>query len=200
MIASLDLNRDHIIDFVILDENTEAHKTHLRVLGIAIAQKALESYIQLCATSNLRPEVVETATTSIIRLVDKSKIAEDGQPIIVADVENDVLKLFLFENKKYILLRTTKLLHLGAETKEDIVGNVEDDINKMLQFQFTRESRVGVQKIFFFGTNPLLSEIERAVNINLAIDTTMYPKPDFLSGREESYLPFLYPIGAALRK
>lgn len=200
MIASLDLSNDFIVDFLILEELVDAHKTNLRVLAVAISQRALNSYVELCNKLALRPEVIETATTSVIRLVENSELSKHGEAFIVADVENDVMKLYLFENNKYILIRNTRLYDVEADKQAEWISDIEDNINKMLQYQFTRESHTGVESIYFYGNNPLIPEIINAVHINLAIESLLYPKPEFLSGREESYLPYLNPIGAALRK
>lgn len=200
MIASLDLTTDHIVDFLILEELVETHKTNLRVLAVAIGQKALGSYVDLCMKLGLRPDAIDTSTSAIIKLVEKSDLSKDGEPIIVADVEKDVMRLYLFENKKYILIRNTKLNVIEEGKKLEWISDIEDNINKMLQYQFTRESHTGVQKIFFFGNHPQLTEIQESVKINLSTETSLYPKPDFLTGGEENYLPYLNAIGAALRK
>jgi len=200
MIASLDLTTDHIVDFIILEEVTDGHKINLRVLAVAIAQRALGSYVDLCMKLGLRPEAIDTATSSVIKLVEKSDLSRDGEPIIVADVEKDVMRLYLFEHKKYILIRNTKLNEIEEGKKADWISDIEDNINKMLQYQFTRESHTGVKKIFFFGNHPLINDIQESVRENLSVETSLYPKPDFLSGGEESYLPYLNAIGAALRK
>ena len=145
-------------------------------------------------------DVVETATTSVIKLVSKSDILEGNDPTIVADIENDIMKIYLFENKNYILLRNTKLNTVDSKNKIEWIEDVEDDINKMMQFQFTRPSHIGIKRIIIYGDHPLIPEIRDAVAESLSVETLLYPKPDFLSGREESYLPYLNAIGAALRK
>ncbi len=200
MIATLDLTHDYIVDFVILDETTEAHKTHVRVLAVAISEKALASYIDVCTKVGLKVDVVETATTSVIKLVSKSDVCEGNDPTLVADIENDIMKLYLFENKSYILLRNTKLNNVDSKNNIEWISNIEDDINKMMQFQFTRPSHIGIKRIVIFGDHPLIPQIKNAVSESLSVETLLYPKPDFLSGREESYLPYLNAIGAALRK
>jgi len=200
MIAALDLTTDHIVDFVILEEITDAHKTSLRVLAVAIAQPALATYVNLCLKLGFSPEFIETATSSVIKLVDKSDLCKNGNPTIFADVEKDVMRLYLFEHKKYILIRNIKLNEIEEDKKTEWISDIEDNINKMMQYQFTRESHTGIEKIYFFGNHPLLTEIQESVKENLSIETSLYPKPDFLSGGEESYLPYLNAIGAALRK
>jgi type IV pilus assembly protein PilM len=200
MIATMDLAHDFVIDFVILDESTEAHKTHIRLLAVAISEKALSTYISLCTKVNLKVQVVDTATTSVIKLVHKSDIYDDENPTLVADIENDIMKLYLFENKKYILIRNTKLNEVDPTRKSEWIGDIEDNINKMLQYQFTRPSRIGIKKIVFFGNHPLINDIKESVSENLSIETQNYPKPDFLSGRDDNFLPYMNAIGAALRK
>lgn len=200
MIASLDLSQDTIIDFVILEETVDAHKTHLRVLAVAMTERALAGYLELCTKVGLKVDIVETATTSVVKLVDKSGIAANNEPIIVADIETDLMRIYLFEEDKYILVRNTRLDAVQPNNQMEWIGDVEDNINKMMQFQFTRPSHLGVKSIYLFGDHPLLSDVRNAVQENLNVETMLYPKPDFLSGREESYLPYLNSIGAVLRK
>jgi len=69
-----------------------------------------------------------------------------------------------------------------------------------MQYQFTRPSHVGIKRIVFFGSNPLIPEISSSVSESLGVEALLFPKPNFLSGRDESYLPYLNAIGAALRK
>jgi Tfp pilus assembly PilM family ATPase len=200
MIATLDLTHDFIIDYIILDETTEEHKTHIRVLAVAIAEKALASYVELCNKNQLKVEAVDTATTSVIKLVSKSDIFDGANPIIVADVESDIMKLYLFENKKYILTRNNRLPDVDPKNRVEWIGEVEDNINKMMQYQYTRPSHIGIQRIAIFGDHPLINNIQSAVQESLSVETLLYPKPEFLSGREDSFLPYLNAIGAALRK
>ncbi|MEI7668115.1 MAG: pilus assembly protein PilM, partial [Erysipelotrichaceae bacterium] len=181
MIAALDLTTDHIVDFIILEEITVAHKTTLRVLAVAIAQGALGSYVDFCLKLGTKPDAIDTAISSVIKLVEKSDLCKEGEPTIIADVENDVMRLYLFENKKYILIRNTKLSEVDEDKKTEWISDIEDSINKMMQYQFTRESHTGIEKIFFFGSHPLLTEIQETVKANLLIETSLYPKPDFLS-------------------
>lgn len=200
MIATLDLSHDFIIDFIILDETTEAHKTHIRILAVAMAEKALSSYIDLCTKVGIKVDVVETATSAVIKLVNKSDLFDGELPIIVADIEKDVMKLYLFEDKKYILTRNTRLSEVDDKRRIDWIGDIEDNINKMIQYQFTRPSHVGVKRIAFFGNHDLIPDISNAVSESLDLETMVYPKPDFLSIRDENFLPYLNAIGAALRK
>jgi len=200
MIASLDLAHDVIIDYIIIDEIVEDHKTHLRVLAVAITEKALTGYVNLFTKLNLKVDAVDTAISSIIKLVSKSDLFEGNEPIVVADFEQDIMKLYLFENKKYVLLRNTKLNDYDSNHKIDWIDYVEDNVNKMLQYQFTRPSHESVKKVVLFGDHPLIPDVKSAISESLSVETILYPKPSFLSGREESYLPYLNAIGAALRK
>jgi type IV pilus assembly protein PilM len=200
MIATLDLSHDFIIDFVILEEITEAHKTHIRLLAVAIAEKALASYIELCTKVGLKVDAVDTATTSVIKLVNKSDLFDGELPVLIADIESDVMKLYLFENKKYILIRNTKLPDFDEKRMIEWVGDIEDNVNKMIQYQFTRPSHVGIKRIAFFGNNPHISQIIGAVSESLGVETMLYPRPYFLSARDDNFLPYLNAVGAALRK
>jgi len=201
MISSLNLTNEYIIDFIILDEFIDQHKPFYRILAAAILDSAMKSFVDTLYSIKLKPTVVETSTSSIIKYVDMSGVVDSGEPIIIADVEDGTLKLYLFEDKKYVLTRNTKITDYSLEDKKALIGVIEDNINKMVQFQFTRPSHVGIKKIFLVGKVDFLNEACISINDSLQIDTLVFPQPSFVL--DETNTPHYYKIyaaGALLRK
>lgn len=200
MIASLDLSSDHIVDFVVLEEFSETGKLKLRVLGVAILKSALGTYVDLVNKLNLRITAIDTATTAVINLVNRSRVADNGEPVLIADIQADLMKLYLFEKKKYVMVRSFRLPDEQEKEKAVWIGDLEDNINKMLQYQFTRESHMGVGRVYFFGDHPWLMDIKDSVSESLSIDTLAFPMNDLLLTSTPTDLSYLNAIGALLRK
>jgi len=201
MISSLNLTNEYIIDFIILDEFIDQHKPFYRILAAAILDSAMKSFVDTLYTIKIKPLVIETSTSSIIKYVDMSGAVDSGEPIIVADVEEGILKLYLFEDKKYVLTRNTKITEYSMEDRHALIGVIEDNINKMVQFQFTRPSHVGIRKILLVGKVDFLQEACNSINESLQIETLVFPQPSFV--QDDTNTPHYYKIyaaGALLRK
>jgi len=200
-ISSLNLTNEYIIDYIILEEFVEENKPMLRILAVAIQGIAIESYLEAMYKLKIKPTVIESSTSSAIKLVDLCDFASNGEPIVVADVENGYLKLYLFEEGRYILTRNTKLFDYSLQDKDQVVDIIEDNINKMIQFQFTRSSHKGLSKIILFGSDDLVEEVQKGVTENLQIECALFPLPEFLVNETGiPLLPYMNAIGALLRK
>jgi len=200
MISSLNLTNEYIIDYLILDEYLDQRRPFYRILAVAILDSAMKSIVDTFKSMKILPIVVETSTSAIIKYVDIAGISSDGAPIIVADIEDNALKLYLFEEGKYILTRNTKISEEMAD-RSSLIGVIEDNVNKMVQFQFTRPSHQGVKKIFLFGKAGLVEQTMTSIKENLQIDTEIFPQTGFLI--DETNTPHynkLYAVGALLRK
>ncbi len=200
MISSLNLTNEYIIDYLILDEFLDQRKPFYRILAVAILDSAMKSFVDTFKHIKIIPTVVETSTSSIIKYVDLAGISNDGDPIIVADIEDNALKLYLFEENKYVLTRNTKISEEMAD-RSSLIGVIEDNINKMVQFQYTRPSHQGVKRIYLFGKEGLVEQAMSSIRESLQIDTQIFPQTNFVI--DETGTPHyikLYAVGALLRK
>lgn len=200
MISSLNLTNEYIIDYLILEEFLDQRKPFYRILAVAILDSAMKSFVETFRKMKIVPITIETSTSAIIQYVDHAGISNDGEPIIVADIEDNALKLYLFEEGKYVLTRNTKISEDMAD-RSSLVGVIEDNINKMIQFQFTRPSHQGVKRIFLFGKEGLIEQAMSSVKENLQVDTVIFPQTGFFIDETNSpHYNKLYAVGALLRK
>lgn len=200
MISSLNLTNEYIIDFIILDEFLDQRKPFYRILAVAILDSAMKSFVDTFKSIKIAPTVIETSTSAIIKYVDLAGISNDGEPIILADIEDNALKLYLFEESKYVLTRNTKISEEMAD-RSSLIGVIEDNINKMVQFQYTRPSHQGVKRIYLFGKEGLVEQAMSSIKESLQIDTQIFPQTNFVI--DETGTPHyikLYAVGALLRK
>jgi len=201
MISSLNLTNEYIIDFIILDEYLDQHRPFYRILAVAILDSAMKSFVDTLRSIKLKSAIIETSTSAIINYVDVCGVADSGEPIIIADIEDGALKLYLFEEKKYVLTRNTKIAEFNTTERKELVGIIEDNINKMVQFQFTRPTRQGIKHIYLFGKVDFLEQAVKSINDNLQIESSIFPKPSFVTDETDTpHYYKVYAVGSLLRK
>jgi Tfp pilus assembly PilM family ATPase len=141
MMDALNLTPDYIMDFVILEEvNDEEGNECYRMLAVAILNSALETYIDLMKKAKIKPIAIDSATNSIIKVVSMIPEIESLEQVIISEVGDAHLRLYLFESGNYILSRNIKLTTFTDLTKEGYIETIEDNLNKMIQFSYTRGS------------------------------------------------------------
>lgn len=165
MMSVLHLTPDYLVDFVPLEEVVRDGHAMYRVLAVAILEVAIESYINTFKKSNLKINTIDTATNSIIKLVDIFGLSKTENQFLVADVQKGQLKLYLFDEGVYVLARNTRLsLDENAFNVEEIV----ESISKMNQFTFTRNNK-GINHIVYIGFDSILRELSNSVEETLSI-------------------------------
>lgn len=203
MMNALNLTPNYIMDYIILDEmeGIDEGTPLYRVLAVAMPQEAIESYIELMRRAKLNIKSIDSATNSIIKLVAESEVITEDQ-VIVADVGNGHLRLYLFEDQKYVLSRNTRLMAYNSDNKDEIVAIVEDNINKMIQFSYTRVNSRGVKKIILMGLDELLPSIQKNTFENLIVPCDIFEKPDFveMASGADFLAKYVNALGALVRK
>lgn len=202
MMNALNLTPDYIMDYVVLDEieNADSGTSMYRVLAVAMLTEALESYLAVMKKAKLNVKVVDSATNAIIKLALEAGVVDDDQ-VIVADVGNGHLRLYLFEDNQYALSRNTRLVALNDENSEDIIRVVEENINKMIQFSYTRNNSRGVKRIVLMGLDELLPAIQKNTFENLIVPCDLFSKPHFAEYQGiEFESKYVNALGALVRK
>lgn len=202
MMEVLNLSPDYIMDYVILEElvDQDTNEDNYRVLAVAMQKSAIESYIELCKLLNLKLISIDSATNSVLKLVSLNPEIVLKEQVILADVGNGHLRLYLFEQGKYVLSRNTRLISYSDTKREEIIGVVEDNINKMIQFSYTRGLKSGIKQIVLFGNDDLLSDVKDRVVNGLIVPCEIFQKPDFVNVEGEFQTLFLNAYGTLLRK
>jgi len=168
MMSALNLTPDYIIDFVpIEDTQKDGIKMH-RILAVAVLEQAIGSYISTLKKANLKIQAIDSATNSIIKMIDFTKVARDTQQTIVADVQNGNLRLYLFDNGVYVFTRNTRISKLTEENRQQVITEMTDSISKMSQYTYTRKN-LGIGSIFYVGTDELLDDLKKNVSNTLEI-------------------------------
>lgn len=198
MISTLNLSSDYIMDYIVLNEFESDSAKFLRVLAVAMQKSAIESVLDVLKQCKLKPLVIDSATNSILKLVKSTAQLKENEQVILADIGNGHLRLYLFEDGEYGLSRNNKLISYSEDNHSDIVNTITENINKMIQFSYTRSRDNELKKIILTGTDLLLEDIQKSVKENLLIECEIFEKPSFISGKFEN--KYVNAIGTLVRK
>ena len=200
MMEVLNLTPDYIMDYVVLEEITDEEGiAKVRLLAVASLSKAVASYIEVAKKMKLKLVGIDTSTNAVLKFVEASQDLTNNDQMILVDIGNTHLRLYLFENGKYVLSRNAKLLPAGASSDYDVTFIVEDHINKMIQFSYTRKNGSDSKKIIITGIDEELEDVQRFVSENLLVDCEILGKPHYVTGQKFENR-YTNAVGALLRK
>ncbi len=168
MMSALNLTSDYIIDYVPIEDTEKEGVMMHRILAVAVLESAIASYIATFKRANLKIQAIDSATNSVIKMMNFTKVARDTQQTIVADVQNGNLRLFLFDNGVYMFTRNTRISKLTPDNRESIINEMTDSVSKMTQYTYTRKNQ-GIGGIFYVGTDELLEDLKKNVSTVLEI-------------------------------
>lgn len=201
MMDVLNLTPDYIMDFVVIDEFEEEDGTKkARLLAVASLSSAIETYIELMKKLKLKLTCIDTSTNSIIKLVDSSPELKAIEQLIFVDSGKKHLRSYLFEHGKYILTRNAKISPMNEVTDEEALNIIEDNINKMIQFSFTRDNKSGEKKIVLVGRDSILEELKTKVLNDLLVPCDILDKPSFVNTVDVFETCYINAISALIRK
>lgn len=169
MMSALHLTPDYIMDYIALDEVERNGNYMYRVLGVAVTEGAIKSYINAFKKAKLKINIIDSATNAVIKMMSYSDLIATSHQFIVAEIHDGNLRLYLFDDGDYILTRNSRLRAKSSEDKEVFLNEVTDSISKMLQFSFTRNTK-GISKIVYFGDDKILDEIRDSVYDSLSLE------------------------------
>lgn len=198
MMSALNLSPDYIMDYIVLNEFEIDSSKFLRILAVAMQKSAIESVLDVLKQCKLNPVVIDSATNAVLKLVKSTSQLKGNEQVILADIGNGHLRLYLFENGEYGLSRNNKLITYNEDNHDDIVSAITENINKMIQFSYTRSRENELKKIILTGSDLLLEEIQKSVKENLLIECEILDKPSFISGNFEN--KYVNAIGTLVRK
>lgn len=201
MMDTLNLTPDYIMDFIILESILDENEREAyRLLAVAVLDSALESYINLLRSLKIKPVVIDSATNAIIKVMETYPVMEKMDQVIITEVGDGHLRLYLFDRGQYILSRNVRLVTYSDFAKDEYLDTIEDNISKMIQFSYTRGIKNGVDKIFLIGKDEILDEINERVNKNLLVDSEILSQPSFVDGDCEFQTQYTNVLGTMLRK
>lgn len=201
MMDVLNLTPDYIMDYVVLEEFVDENGAPMiRMLAVACLSSVLSSYIMLMKRLKLKLTCIDSATNAVLKLVSEVPDLKSLEQMILVDVGNGHLRLYLFEQGKYVLSRNAKLVHLMDSSRAEIINVIEDNINKMIQFSYTRGNKSGIKKIVLAGKDELLADLKSKVLEDLLVPCEVLPRPSFIGGDIEFETRYINVLGSLIRK
>ncbi len=170
MMNNLNLTPDFTMDYVLIEEIGDGDNTQYRVLAVALHKNYIESIIEVLKEVGLKVKVIDSAANSIMKFVQSLKILPNNQQVLVVDVEENYLRQYLFENGHYALTRNNRIDEVTRKNKADVVVDIVENINKMIQFSYTRGEQTNLSKILLTGSDDVLSALKKQVTESLAIE------------------------------
>ncbi|HCT62756.1 MAG TPA: hypothetical protein DIC19_01510 [Erysipelotrichaceae bacterium] len=199
MMSALNLTPDYIMDYIYLNDVEIEGNVQSRVLGVAMQIKAIESLLEVAKLCKLDVQGIDSATNSIIKMMEENPLLENTNQLIVADIGNGHLRLYLFENGIYALSRNNKIISYKEVTPEEVTNSIVDNINKMIQFSYTRKSGSDSKKIVITGIDEELEAVQKFVSENLLVDCEVLGKPHYVTDHKFENR-YTNAVGALLRK
>lgn len=199
MMSALNLTPDYVMDYIYLNDVEVEGNVQSRVLGVAMQAKAIESLLEVAKLCKLDVQSIDSATNSIIKMMDENPLVANTNQLIVADIGNGHLRLYLFENGVYALSRNNKIISYKEVSPEEVTNSIVDNINKMIQFSYTRKNGSDSKKVLITGIDEELEDVQRFVSENLLIDCEILGKPHFVTGHKFENR-YTNAVGALLRK
>jgi hypothetical protein len=169
-------------------------------LAVASLSSALESYISLMKRLKLKLISIDSATNSIIKTVSMTPSIIEKEQVILVDIGSGHLRLYLFELGQYVLSRNTRLVTLNESSKEEIIATIEDNINKMIQFSYTRGTKGGIKSIVLVGQDEILADLKKRVSEDLFVPCDVLECPSFVTWDQPFQSKYINAIGALVRK
>ena len=200
MMNALNLTPDYIMDFIVLEEiRKEDEASQLRVLAVAMLESAIESYLQAFKKAKRNVVAIDSATNAIIKLANEAKVFTDDDPVILVDVGNNYLRLYLFENGMYVLSRNARLVSYSEGDNDSVIPIVEDNINKMIQFSYTRSKNAN-KKIVLMGVHEILPDIQKVLFDSLFVPCDIIQMPSTFISTVGFQAKYVNAFGALIRK
>lgn len=199
MMSALHLTTDYIMDYIPLEEVERNGSTMYRILGVAVLESAIKSYIDTFRKVKLKITIIDSATNAVIKMIKSTKYGNSSAQFIVTEIHERNLRLYLFDEGQYILTRNTKIRTSFLEDKVAFLAEVSESISKMIQFSYTRNSK-GLSSILYAGSDEMLEPLRRFVEESLSIEGEIFkdtlPDHDW-QNFENNYINA---IGVMLRK
>lgn len=196
MINALNLSQDYLVDFVILDESFEDEGHYYTVLAVALQEDYYRSYMQIFNKVGLKVKVADFSANAMIKMMEVSNHLHVNELSIVLNVSKETLRMYLFNGFEYVFARTVTL-----NEEEEFEAAVIDNLNKMIQFTYTRVNANEYTQVILTGDDELFSVVSEAIAESLKIKCLPYQLPvQVVNQTKESLAPYVHTIGAMMRR
>lgn len=198
MISSLNLPHDYIMDFTVLEEVVRDSENYVRVLAVATPKSVLHTFVETLTNAKFKLKIVDAANNSFIKWAHHCHITPKDEQVIIADVGSSALRCYLFDHQKYVLSRNTKHSDLSDKNIDDVIETIIENLNKMVQYTYSRDNTREISRIVLTGYEAILSDLLEEIPSTISV-------PCVISSVEENLInlysnTFVNAYGALIRK
>lgn len=199
MMSALNLTPDYIMDYITLEEVEKDGDILYRVLAVAVLEQAIASYIETMKLAGLKINVIDSASNAVIKMMDFADITNTSHQMVVVDVEEGLLRLYLFDEGLYVLSRNIRISELTEDNKEEVISEIIENISKMVQFTYTRNNK-GINSMIYVGDDSMLEDVKNSVLETLEIEGEIFSDVLKKLSIEDFENKYVNALGVLLRK
>ncbi len=191
--ASQTLSQEMLLDFVDIGMSEEDKLRKILVCGLPLSLVA--SYEKTLADIKCKKvRTIEVGNRALFNYISKTSIKENTQPFITLEIINGLLKVFLFDEQKFVLLRSARITF---DNYEGLLATIKEEISMMQQFQMTRHYQSKIEAIYMFGDYNGFDKLIVDLSQSLPMAIEVMPAIDNLQAPEDfNYLSYIHILGS----
>lgn len=191
--ASQTISQDMLIDFVDIGLSKEDNLRKILVCGLPVS--LVGSYEKLLKDVKCKKaRTIEIANRALFNYLSNTSIKDNTQPYITLEIINGLLKVFLFDEQKFVLLRSARI---SFDDYEGLVNTIKEEISLMQQFQLTRHFQSKIEAVYLFGDyngiDKLISDLSLTVPMQIAV---LPPLSNLEAPEDFNYLSYIHVLGS----
>ncbi len=191
--ASQTINQEFVLDKIELGKVPEENLRRILACGLPLNQ--IEAYMKLLKDIKCKkPRMIDLGYNALFNYIDKTSINNSDAPYVILEVSNNLLKVFLFDEKKFVLQRSERI---SFDDYENVVVKIKEEISLMQQFQLSRRYQVKIESIYLFGESNGLDTLVNELRNSYPMTVELLPQLSHVTASEEfNYLAYVYILGS----
>lgn len=178
LILELNINRDFIADYMELSPSKQ-NPDMRRVLALAVRTSMLEGVELWLMDLGFKIKSIESGSTSMLSILDDLNCVSTDDPMIVIDLTRDYTRLFLFNEQRFLVLRSV----YPTARINDKIGRIANLINLMSSSLYKNQGVI-VEKIMLLGDKIEIDKLVGDIEVSLDYDFIQFdPESKVLGGQ-----------------
>lgn len=178
LILDLNINRNFIADYMELSPSKENPEMR-RVLALAVRTSMLEGIELWLMELGFKIKSIESGSTSMLSILEDLNCVSTDEPMIVVDLTRDYTRLFLFNEQRFLVLRSL----YPTNKVGDRIGRIANLINLMSSSLYKKQGVI-VEKVMLLGDKMEIDKLVGDVESSLDYDFIQFdPKSKVMGGQ-----------------
>ena len=180
LILELNINRDFLAGYMELSPSIE-NPGMRRVLALAIRTSMLETVEVWLMNLGFKLKSIESGSTSMLSILEDLNCITNEEPNIVVDLTRDYTRLYLFNEQRFLLLRSV----YPSDKNKDQVARVTNLINLMSSSLYRKTGKF-VEKIILLGDQIEIRKLVDDVENVLDYEIVKFDPKSLITGDTEN--------------